>query len=252
MRAEIDRVIALQEDIGLDVLVHGEPERNDMVQYFAEHLDGFAATASGWVQSYGTRYVRPPVLHGDVRRPAPITVGWARYAQSRTGQAGQGNADRAGHHARLVVRPRRPAASARPPARSRWRSGTRSPTSRRPASASSRSTSRPCGSCCRCARPTATPTWTGPCERSGWPRRGPATPPRSTRTCATASSARSSTPSARSTRTSRPSRRPAPGMESRRPRRGRVRARRRPWRLGHPLRPRAGGRRDRRGADARP
>ena len=71
MRAEIDRVIALQEDIGLDVLVHGEPERNDMVQYFAEHLDGFAATAHGWVQSYGTRYVRPPILHGDVSRPRP-------------------------------------------------------------------------------------------------------------------------------------------------------------------------------------
>ena len=84
VRAEIDRVIALQEDIGLDVLVHGEPERDDMVLYFAEQLDGFAATASGWVQSYGTRYVRPPVLHGDVRRPGPITVGWARYAQSRT------------------------------------------------------------------------------------------------------------------------------------------------------------------------
>jgi 5-methyltetrahydropteroyltriglutamate--homocysteine methyltransferase len=84
MRAEIDRVIALQEDIGLDVLVHGEPERNDMVQYFAERLDGFAATQNGWVQSYGTRYVRPPILHGDVSRPAPITVGWASYAQSRT------------------------------------------------------------------------------------------------------------------------------------------------------------------------
>jgi 5-methyltetrahydropteroyltriglutamate--homocysteine methyltransferase len=84
MRAEIDRVIALQEDIGLDVLVHGEPERNDMVQYFAERLDGFAATGNGWVQSYGTRYVRPPILHGDVSRPEPITVGWASYAQSRT------------------------------------------------------------------------------------------------------------------------------------------------------------------------
>ena len=84
MRAEIDRVIALQEDIGLDVLVHGEPERNDMVQYFAEQLDGFATTANGWVQSYGTRYVRPPILHGDVGRPRPMTVGWARYAQSRT------------------------------------------------------------------------------------------------------------------------------------------------------------------------
>jgi 5-methyltetrahydropteroyltriglutamate--homocysteine methyltransferase len=84
MRAEINRVIALQEDIGLDVLVHGEPERNDMVQYFAEQLDGFATTSNGWVQSYGTRYVRPPILHGDVSRPAPITVGWSRYAQSRT------------------------------------------------------------------------------------------------------------------------------------------------------------------------
>ncbi len=84
MHAEIDRVIALQEDIGLDVLVHGEPERNDMVQYFAEHLDGFATTDNGWVQSYGSRYVRPPILHGDVSRPEPITVGWARYAQSRT------------------------------------------------------------------------------------------------------------------------------------------------------------------------
>lgn len=84
MRAEIDRVIALQEEIGLDVLVHGEPERNDMVQYFAEQLDGYAATENGWVQSYGTRYVRPPILHGDVSRPRPITVGWAGYAQSRT------------------------------------------------------------------------------------------------------------------------------------------------------------------------
>jgi 5-methyltetrahydropteroyltriglutamate--homocysteine methyltransferase len=90
MRAEIDRVIALQEDIGLDVLVHGEPERNDMVQYFAEHLDGFAATEHGWVQSYGTRYVRPPILHGDVGRAAPITVGWARYAQSRTSRPVKG------------------------------------------------------------------------------------------------------------------------------------------------------------------
>src|SRR6202035_5919977 len=59
------------------------PERNDMVQYFAEHLDGFAATAHGWVQSYGTRYARPPIVQGDVSRPEPITVGWARYAQSR-------------------------------------------------------------------------------------------------------------------------------------------------------------------------
>ncbi|MEV0687992.1 5-methyltetrahydropteroyltriglutamate--homocysteine S-methyltransferase [Nocardia sp. NPDC050378] len=84
MRAEIDDVIALQERLGLDVLVHGEPERNDMVQYFAELLDGFATTDNGWVQSYGTRCVRPPILFGDVTRPAPMTTGWIRYAQSRT------------------------------------------------------------------------------------------------------------------------------------------------------------------------
>ena len=84
MRAEIERVIRLQEDIGLDVLVHGEPERNDMVQYFAEHLTGFAATEHGWVQSYGSRCVRPPILHGDVSRAAAITVAWSAYAQSLT------------------------------------------------------------------------------------------------------------------------------------------------------------------------
>ncbi len=84
MRAEIADVIALQEELGLDVLVHGEPERNDMVQYFAEQLDGFAATEQGWVQSYGTRCVRPPILFGDVARREPMTVEWIGYAQSLT------------------------------------------------------------------------------------------------------------------------------------------------------------------------
>ncbi|MEU7765201.1 5-methyltetrahydropteroyltriglutamate--homocysteine S-methyltransferase [Nocardia sp. NPDC049190] len=84
MRAEITDVIALQEKLGLDVLVHGEPERNDMVQYFAEQLDGFAATEQGWVQSYGTRCVRPPILFGDVARREPMTVEWIGYAQSLT------------------------------------------------------------------------------------------------------------------------------------------------------------------------
>ena len=84
LRAEIDRVIALQEDIGLDVLVHGEPERNDMVQYFAEQLEGYATTENGWVQSYGSRCVRPPILFGDVSRPKAMTVDWITYAQSRT------------------------------------------------------------------------------------------------------------------------------------------------------------------------
>jgi 5-methyltetrahydropteroyltriglutamate--homocysteine methyltransferase len=82
--AEIEHVIRVQERLGLDVLVHGEPERNDMVQYVAEHLDGFATTRHGWVQSYGSRCTRPPILHGNVRRSAPITVQWATYAQSLT------------------------------------------------------------------------------------------------------------------------------------------------------------------------
>jgi 5-methyltetrahydropteroyltriglutamate--homocysteine methyltransferase len=84
MREEIAGVIALQEDIGLDVLVHGEPERNDMVQYFADFLDGVASTDLGWVQSYGSRCVRPPIIHGDVSRRAPMTVEWSTYAQSLT------------------------------------------------------------------------------------------------------------------------------------------------------------------------
>ena len=84
MRGEIERVIRLQDEIGLDVLVHGEPERNDMVQYFAEQMDGYVFTENGWVQSYGSRYVRPPILFGDVSRPNAMTVEWINYAQSLT------------------------------------------------------------------------------------------------------------------------------------------------------------------------
>lgn len=84
MKKEIADVIKLQEQLGLDVLVHGEPERNDMVQYFAEQLEGFFATQNGWVQSYGSRCVRPPILYGDVSRPHPMTVEWITYAQSLT------------------------------------------------------------------------------------------------------------------------------------------------------------------------
>jgi len=84
LKAEIKRVVDLQEEIGIDVIVHGEPERNDMVQYFAEHLDGFAVTQNGWVQSYGSRCTRPSLLWGDVAREAPITVEWSRYTQSLT------------------------------------------------------------------------------------------------------------------------------------------------------------------------
>ena len=84
LRDETARCIRRQESLGLDVLVHGEFERNDMVEYFGEHLRGFAFTANGWVQSYGSRCVKPPVIYGDVSRPAPITVAWSSYAQSLT------------------------------------------------------------------------------------------------------------------------------------------------------------------------
>jgi 5-methyltetrahydropteroyltriglutamate--homocysteine methyltransferase len=90
MQSEIKRVVELQEEIGLDVIVHGEPERNDMVQYFAENLDGFAVTKNGWVQSYGTRCTRPSILWGDVARPKPITTHWSRYAQSLTAKPVKG------------------------------------------------------------------------------------------------------------------------------------------------------------------
>ncbi|MEP7765395.1 5-methyltetrahydropteroyltriglutamate--homocysteine S-methyltransferase [Sanguibacter sp. 25GB23B1] len=90
MRAEIGRVVDLQEEIGIDVLVHGEAERNDMVQYFAELLDGFAVTRNGWVQSYGSRCTRPSILWGDVSRPAPMTVRWTQYTQSLTAKPVKG------------------------------------------------------------------------------------------------------------------------------------------------------------------
>ncbi|WP_348675609.1 5-methyltetrahydropteroyltriglutamate--homocysteine S-methyltransferase [uncultured Abyssibacter sp.] len=84
MREEIRSCIRTQEAIGLDVLVHGEPERNDMVEYFGELLDGYTFTRFGWVQSYGSRCVKPPILFGDIERPKPMTVEWATYAQSLT------------------------------------------------------------------------------------------------------------------------------------------------------------------------
>ncbi|MEQ6888443.1 5-methyltetrahydropteroyltriglutamate--homocysteine S-methyltransferase [Halomonas sp. CS7] len=84
MREEIAGAVARQEALGIDMPVHGEPERNDMVEYFGEQLDGFAFTRFGWVQSYGTRCVKPPILFGDVVRPAAMTVRWSQYAQSLT------------------------------------------------------------------------------------------------------------------------------------------------------------------------
>jgi len=81
---EIQDVVIFQEKVGLDLFVHGEPERNDMVQYFGERLNGFVFTQNGWVQSYGSRYVRPPIIVSDVSRPGPITVRWSSYAQTLT------------------------------------------------------------------------------------------------------------------------------------------------------------------------
>jgi len=84
MRREIEQAVRAQEALGLDVLVHGEAERNDMVEYFGEQLDGFVFSRFGWVQSYGSRCVKPPILYGDISRPRPMTLDWIRYAQSLT------------------------------------------------------------------------------------------------------------------------------------------------------------------------
>jgi 5-methyltetrahydropteroyltriglutamate--homocysteine methyltransferase len=90
MREEIRLAVRKQEEIGLDVFVHGEPERNDMVEYFGEQLWGYAFTENGWVQSYGSRCVKPPILYGDIYRPEPMTVDWIEYAQSQTAKPVKG------------------------------------------------------------------------------------------------------------------------------------------------------------------
>src|SRR5574344_2124553 len=86
----IDDCVAFQDEIGLDILVHGEPERNDMVEYFGQLLEGFAFTQNAWVQSYGSRCVKPPVIFGDVSRPKAMTVEWIKYAQSKTSKVMKG------------------------------------------------------------------------------------------------------------------------------------------------------------------
>ncbi len=90
VREEVKRTVRIQEELGLDVLVHGEFERNDMVEYFGEQLAGFAFTQHGWVQSYGSRAVKPPIIFGDVSRPKPMTVSWSAYAQSLTSRPMKG------------------------------------------------------------------------------------------------------------------------------------------------------------------
>ncbi|GJL85836.1 MAG: 5-methyltetrahydropteroyltriglutamate--homocysteine methyltransferase [Micavibrio sp.] len=90
MEKEIQAVVKYQEEIGIDVFVHGEPERNDMVEYFGEQLDGFTFSKNGWVQSYGSRCVKPPIIFGDVSRPEPMTVEWSKYAQEQTDKVMKG------------------------------------------------------------------------------------------------------------------------------------------------------------------
>ncbi|KAK8542905.1 hypothetical protein V6N13_136542 [Hibiscus sabdariffa] len=90
IKEEIKKVVDLQEELDIDVLVHGEPERNDMVEYFGEQLSGFAFTVNGWVQSYGSRCVKPPIIYGDVSRPNPMTVFWSSTAQSMTARPMKG------------------------------------------------------------------------------------------------------------------------------------------------------------------
>ncbi|KAA8516889.1 hypothetical protein F0562_017293 [Nyssa sinensis] len=90
IKGEINKVVKLQEELDIDVLVHGEPERNDMVEYFGEQLSGFAFTVNGWVQSYGSRCVKPPIIYGDVSRPKPMTVFWSSMAQSMTARPMKG------------------------------------------------------------------------------------------------------------------------------------------------------------------
>ena len=133
LQNETARAVRWQEEIGLDVLVHGEFERNDMVQYFGEQLAGFAFTKHGWVQSYGSRYVRPPILFGDVSRPEADDGRMVAIRAVADQEADEGDADRAGDHPQLVVRARRhsaqrglPADRARDPRRGRRsRSGRR-------------------------------------------------------------------------------------------------------------------------------
>ncbi|VAI12511.1 unnamed protein product [Triticum turgidum subsp. durum] len=90
IKEEISKVVKIQEELDIDVLVHGEPERNDMVEYFGEQLSGFTFTANGWVQSYGSRCVKPPIIYGDVSRPNPMTVFWSKMAQSMTARPMKG------------------------------------------------------------------------------------------------------------------------------------------------------------------
>jgi 5-methyltetrahydropteroyltriglutamate--homocysteine methyltransferase len=190
MRAEIRDVVAEQESLGLDVLVHGEPERNDMVQYFAEQLNGFLGTSHGWVQSYGTRYVRPSIVVGDVSRPKAMTVDWATYAHSLTVRPLKGMLT--GPVTMLAwafVRDDQPLADTARQVALALRDEVADLESA--GIASSRSTNPRYVKPCRCGRLIEATTWPGRSKRSASQQRGYGMTPRSrsTRTCVTPSSA---------------------------------------------------------------
>lgn len=214
IKDEIREVLSFQEKTGIDVLVHGEPERNDMVQYFAERLTGYLATQHGWVQSYGTRYVRPPVLAGDISRPEPMTVRWTTYAQSQTTKPVKGmltgpvtmlawsfvrDDQPLGETARQV------GLALRDEVDDLEAAGTSIIQVDEP----------PCARPSRCGPPTTRTTWRGPPSPSASPPPAFGRTPRSTRTCATPSSVTSSRPSTTSTPTSSAWRRPVPTCRSR-------------------------------------
>lgn len=200
----IKQAIVEQERLGLDVLVHGEAERNDMVEYFGEHLDGFVFTQNGWVQSYGSRCVKPPIVIGDVSRPAPITVEWAKYAQSLTDKPVKGMLT--GPVTILCWSFRVKMSAVKPsPNKLRWRCVMKSRTWKPLELASFRLTNRHCAKVYHCVAATGMPISSG-----AW-RLSVSTPPwrkmthKSTLTCVTASSTTSWIRLRRWTQTSSPS-----------------------------------------------
>lgn len=209
MKQEIARCIRYQEEVELDVLVHGEAERNDMVEYFGELLEGFAFTRFGWVQSYGSRCVKPPIIFGDVRRPNPMTVEWARYAQSLTDKPVKGMLT--GPVTILqwsFVRDDQPrsetckqiALALRDEVRDLENAGIKVIQIDEPALREGLPLRQGNGK----------PTWTGRWTASAWPPWESMMTPRSTLTCAIPSSTTSSRRSPPWTRTSSPSRPPVP------------------------------------------
>ena len=242
LRGETEAAVTWQEEIGLDVLVHGEFERNDMVEYFGEQLAGYAFTKHGWVQSYGSRCVRPPIIYGDVSRPQPMTVEWSRYRPVADLKADEGHAHRPGDHAAVVVRARRPAARggragrSRSPCATRWRdleaAGSRVIQIDEPALREGLPLRR--AGVARLSR-------LGGATRSGSRPRACVTTPRSTPTCATRNSTTSSRRSRPSMPTSSRSRPRARQMELLRGVRALPLSQRdRPRRLRHPFAARAG------------